>query len=83
MVMKYLNKVGKYISNHRLLFIICVIAAFIIMANIATYIANYEYFGNYNKKEQFANHKKEKFTNENGMSNFMKEQMKNMQNSNQ
>ena len=46
MVMNYLNKVGKYISSHRILFIICVLAAFIIIANIATYFSNYEYYGN-------------------------------------
>ena len=87
MFMKYLNKAGKYILNHRIVFIICVVAAFIIVANIVTYIASYEYYGNYKKdkfenhKEKFTNHNhKEKFTNNNGMSNFMAEQMKNMAN---
>lgn len=85
MVMNYLNKVGKYISSHRILFIICVLAAFIIIANIATYFSNYEYYGNYQ-----SNHNKEKFTshsnnskNKNSNKNsFMVEQMKNMQKAN-
>ena len=91
MVMNYLNKVGKYISSHRILFIICVLAAFIIIANIATYFSNYEYYGNCQSNHN-SNHNKEKFTsnnnnskNKNSNSNknlFMVEQMKNMQNAN-
>ena len=88
MVMNYLNKVGKYISSHRILFIICVLAAFIIIANIATYFSNYEYYGNCQsnqKKETFTsnnnnnNNSKNKNSNKNS---FMVEQMKNMQNAN-
>ena len=84
MVMNYLNKVGKYISSHRILFIICVLAAFIIIANIATYFSNYEYYGNCQSNHN-SNHNKEKFTSNNKNSNkntFMVEQMKNMQNAN-
>ena len=82
MFMKYLNKAGKYISNHRLLFIICVVAAFIIIANVVTYLTPYEHYGNCtSKKETFTNEneKKESFTNtaNNGMSTFMQEQLKN------
>ena len=57
MVMNYLNKVGKYISSHRILFIICVLAAFIIIANIATYFSNYEYYGN-QQSNHHSNHNK-------------------------
>ena len=80
MVMKYLNKAGKYIYNNRILLIICIVAAFIIMANIASYITNYEYYGN--KKESFTNNTTNTNNKNNSKNNFMAEQMKNMKNKN-